>query len=173
MPTPTFASELTKRIAAFLVSIGIPVLAEPIEQETFLPGILVRDGGLVVDEEKLAHPGDLLHEAGHLAVVPPSRRAELFMHAGNDAGEELMAIAWSWAALLHLGLEPAVLFHPEGYKGGSASLIENFSSGRTFGVPTLQWLGMTAEGARAAELGVPPYPHMIRWLCEERTEEQV
>ena len=54
----------------------------------------------------------------------------------------MAAIAWSWAALVHLRLDPAVVFHQEGYRGGSQSLIENFSMGRFVGVPMLRWMGM-------------------------------
>lgn len=50
------------------------------------------------------------------------------------------------------------------YRGGSASANENFGAGRYVGVPVLQWLGMTAGQERAAELGVQPYPTMLRWL---------
>ena len=75
-----------------------------------------------------------------------------------------MATAWSYAAVCHLGLDPAVVFHEGGYRGGSQSLIENFRAGRYIGVPVLQWLGLTADDQRAAELGIEPYPTMRRWL---------
>ena len=47
----------------------------------------------MVVEEETAYPGDMLHEAGHLAVVPPERRLEMDKHAGDDGGEEMAAIA--------------------------------------------------------------------------------
>ena len=47
----------------------------------------------------------------------------------------MMAIAWSYAAAVHLGLDPAVVFHEAGYRGGSGSLIENFAQERYIGVP--------------------------------------
>jgi hypothetical protein len=76
----------------------------------------------------------------------------------------MATLAWSYAALKHLELEPAIVFHPHGYKGGSAALIENFSAGRTIGVPLLQYYGLTVEAKFAAERGVEPFPHMLRWL---------
>jgi hypothetical protein len=79
----------------------------------------------------------------------------------------MMAIAWSYAALRHLQLAPEVVFHPDGYRGGSQSLIENFGQGRYFGVPMLQWLGMTADEKQAEKLGIAPYPHMTNWLRPE------
>lgn len=163
---PSFSNPTLNTIAEFLDSIGIPVAQATIEEETFLPGVTIYGGRLLVDEARLLWPGDLLHEAGHLAVVTPERRALLGAHAGDDPGEEMMAIAWSWAAAKQLGIEPEVVFHEGGYHGGSSSIIENFSEGRYFGVPTLQWIGLTYEPRQAEENNVEPYPHMIRWLRE-------
>ncbi len=159
-----FQNELTRRIAMFLNGIGIPVAPGTVPSDTFLPGVLVTNGGLVVDERQLTYPGDLLHEAGHLAVVAPERRMVLHQHAGDDPAEEMMAIAWSYAAAVHMGLDLDVLFHAGGYRGWSDTLIANFTSGRPVGLPMLAWLGLAADERRAAELGVPPFPHMIRWL---------
>ena len=44
--------------------------------------------------------------------------------AGEDAGEEMGAIAWSYAAALHIGLDPRVVFHEDGYKGAANSHSE-------------------------------------------------
>jgi hypothetical protein len=63
-------------------------------------------------------------------------------------------------------MPPEVVFHGDGYRGGSCSLITAFRDGPGFGVPLLEWMGMTATGARASRAGVPPFPHMIRWLRE-------
>ena len=163
----TFNNPLTNTIAAFLTEIGLTVKAGEIHAPTFLPGICLDHGALLVDEAQLAYPGDLLHEAGHLAVMPPSRRRQAHLDAGKQAAEEMMAIAWSYAALVHLKLEPAVVFHPAGYRDGSQALIDNFSHGRYIGVPVLQWLGMTADDGRAKELNVAPYPAMIKWLRDD------
>lgn len=160
----TFENPLTGALAAFLAEIGLDVRTGDVGEQTFLPGIKVDHGGLLVDEARLKYPGDLLHEAGHLAVMPPERRSRAHINVGQKAAEEIMAIAWSYAALVHLRLNPEVVFHPDGYRGGSQALIENFASGRTVGVPMLQWVGMTLDGRRAAETGGAPYPAMIKWL---------
>ena len=76
------------------------------------------------------------------------------------------AICWSYAAALHLGIDPAIIFHPHGYRSGSDSLLENFREGRYLGVPLLQWMGLTYEPRQASERGCAPYPHMTRWLRE-------
>jgi hypothetical protein len=164
MAAETFTDPTTATIVAFLRDIGIPVHQGALADSTFLPGILLHQGGIVVDVERLRFPGDLLHEAGHLAVSSPDRRATIDGDAGPDAAEEMMAIAWSYAASVHLQLDPSVVFHPEGYRGGADGLIENFTHGRYVGVPMLQWLGMTLERPQAHERGVAPYPHMLKWL---------
>jgi hypothetical protein len=159
-----FTNPLTATLAGFLRSINLTVRAGNLPGPTFLPGLQIQHGALVVDESRLLDPGDLLHEAGHLAVVPPDRRASMHVDAGADAAEEMMAIAWSYAVTVHLQLDPAVVFHEHGYRGDAAALIDNFTHGRYIGVPMLQWVGMTLEPPRARERGLPPYPHMLRWL---------
>jgi len=156
----------TATIIAFLREIGLQVRSGVVDGETFLPGISVERGVLVFDPASLKHPGDLLHEAGHLAVKPPGDREAASADLRSDAAEEMMAIAWSYAAALHLGIPPEVVFHPEGYKGGSQSLMENFAEGRFLAVPMLQWLGMTYDEKQAGERGAEAYPAMTRWLRE-------
>jgi hypothetical protein len=153
---------LAARLAAFVRGTGIPVRIGELPVPTFLPGLDISRGTLWIDEARLLYPGDILHEAGHLAVASADQRAQPAL--SPDAADEMAAIAWSWAAAFHLKLEPEVLFHPAGYKGGSAALIGAFSSGRFFGVPMLHYHGMTVEPRQAAERGVPPFPHMLRWV---------
>ena len=153
-----FRNPLTRKIAGFLEGIGIPVRAATIEEATFLPGVIIDRGTLLVDEQKLLYPGDLLHEGGHIAVMAPEERRAKRGDLGHDPGGEMAAIAWSYAALTHLGLEPEVVFHPEGYHGGSASIIENFSRRHYFGVPLLAYFGLTD--------GEEFYPEMRAWVRE-------
>lgn len=166
----TTHNEVTTAIVNFLQEIGIPVVFRTLEEETVLPGITIENEGLVVDKEKLLYPGDLLHEGGHIAVAPPSYRKTLsgridpqedFKHAG-----ELMTLAWSYAAAVHLGIDPHIVFHPAGYHGQADQLVYSFGTGSTLGVPGLQWAQMTAMGDTAAALGVPPFPHMTQWVRE-------
>jgi hypothetical protein len=164
MPDQSFTNPVTATIVAFLREIGLQVRSTPLAEPTFLPGISIQHGTLIVDETLLRFPGDLLHEAGHLAVAAPSRRHLIMGDAGPDPAEEMMAIAWSYAAAVHLQLDPAIVFHAAGYGGGGASIAENFGEGRFFGVPMLQWLGLTLDQTQARERGVAPFPHMIQWL---------
>ena len=158
----TFADPLTERLVAFVRSIGIDVRTATLPEKTVLPGLDIRHGAIMVDEARMTHPGDILHEAGHLAVTDPLKRDA--PQLSPTPADEMTSIAWSYAALRHLDLDPAIVFHDDGYKGGASSLIENFTAGHYFGVPLLQLYGMALEPKRAATIGVEPYPHMLRWL---------
>lgn len=149
------------RIVAFLERVGIPVAVEPVT-DSLLPGATVRDGGLVFDPA-LPYPGDLLHEAGHIAVTDPALRPTL-TEVSSDPAEEMAAIAWSYAAALAAGVDPALVFHDHGYRGGGGYLIPALTSENPVGVPMLQVYGMTGLARNAADLGLPVYPAMARWL---------
>jgi hypothetical protein len=165
-----FQNDLTRKIAGFLNEIGIRVIPAKLDGETFLPGILVRNGQLLVDEEKLAFPGDLLHEAGHLAIVPARLRGDLSDEVGlpdaNLDALESQAIAWSYAACLFLEIDPRVVFHENGYKGQSENLLLNFSLGIFVGLNGLEEYAMAFSEAKSRELGVLPFPRMQKWLCD-------
>ena len=160
----TFADPLVNRLAEFVQSIGIPVERHRIDWKTLFPGLDIRQGRVLIDETLLLHPGNILHEAGHIAVHDPNLRA------GEDfrpsKGEELSALAWSYAAATHLGLDSELVFYPGSYQGWDTTLIANFKEQRYIGVPLLQRYGMAFETKRAEMLGVKPYPHMVRWLRE-------
>lgn len=152
----------------FLRSIGLRVDEENLEAPGFLPGIAIRDGGLVVDRARLQWPGDLLHEAGHLAVMPATLRplqtgalhdCEHVPHAG-----EAEATAWAYAAACATGLPAAELFHEGGYHGCGPRLATTYRCGVYPGLHGLMQAGMAHGIAQARELGTQPYPHMLRWL---------
>jgi hypothetical protein len=152
-----FANDHARKIAQFLVSIGIEVIPSVLEGECFLPGIRVAHGKLLVDEAKLAWPGDLLHEAGHLAVAPADARDRMSddgAESGIDMDAlEMPATAWAYAAVLHLGIGPSVLFHAGGYRGRSEGLLRTYALGGFPGAgPLVEW-GMTER-----------YPLLTRWL---------
>lgn len=155
-------------ITGFLDGIGIRNRRGEVSADTFLPGVCVAQGELVVDAQRLRWPGDLLHEAGHIAVTPAALRAGLggALNGCEAAphGGEVEAIAWSWAAVVHLGLPPELLFHPEGYKGQSAGLLMSYKLGVYPGAFGLAQAGMTLVGEMATASGRRPYPQMLHWL---------
>lgn len=167
MELPTH-EEVIQRCHTFLQSIGIEMVFTSLDEPTFLPGLCIREGKLLVDREKLLYPGDILHEAGHIAVVEEKYRSQLNDNVndmpGYMDGNELVAILWSYAALKAIGFPEEVVFHPDGYKGASDWFIEHLQSGNYIALPLLQWMGMALDEKNAAEQGVEPFPKMISWL---------
>ncbi|MBS1664716.1 MAG: hypothetical protein JST68_26965 [Bacteroidetes bacterium] len=151
----------------FLNEIGIRTEFRNIDGRSFLPGLSIERGRLVIDLQGLAHVGDILHEAGHIAVVTGDERVGLdedaITNSKNREAEEMMAIAWSYAACVHLGMDPLIVFHEAGYKGGGMAIVENFRAGRYLGLPMLQWCKMAKEPGLGVESA---YPAMLRWVRE-------
>ena len=160
----------TTKMISFVKEIGLPVEIASIDEPTFLPGIQIINGGLKIDHEKLLYPGDILHEAGHLAVTAPGIRKSMngtLVSTDADApAEEMMSIAWSYAACMNLDIDPAIVFHENGYKGGANDIVNNFSKQQYVGVPMLQWIGLCYEPTKIKEEGKKYYPQMIKWLRE-------
>lgn len=149
---------LTDLLIGFVRSTGLEVVEAPLPGDTFLSGLSIQAGRLIVDRTRLPYPGDLLHEAGHLAVITSDARATATdAWLSNQPDLEAHAIAWSYAALVHLGLPIEVLFHAGGYQGRSAAFITTFSLGVYPGMPGLQAAGLTHASH---------YPAMRRWLRE-------
>jgi len=138
-------------------------------QDTFLPGILVKDGVIIIDRSKLSYPGDLLHEAGHIALEKAEDRPGLNDDIEGAKSEseklEIGVILWSYAALKYLELPEEVVFHENGYKGDSNWLIEEYNKGNFIGLPLLIWMGLTYEKVtHISGEEIAPFPHMIKWL---------
>jgi len=157
-------------IVAFLESIGMAVEARSLGPDTFLPGVTIEQGAVLYDPERLEWPGDLLHEAGHIAVAPPHLRPSLSDRIppellGPHAGEP-EATAWAFAATVAIGLPVEVLFHGGGYHGRSAGLAFTYSHGVYPGLAGLAACGMALGPAHAAQAGASPFPAMVRWLRE-------
>ncbi len=162
--------EFIEKCISFFDEIGIETRFEKLDESCFLPGLSIKDGVIIIDREALKYPGDILHEAGHVAVVPAAERSVLSASAIENrpmrAAEEMMAIAWSYAVCRHLDLDPYFVFHDEGYKGGGNYIADRFNDKQYFGLPMLQWKGMAADEKKAVELGVRPYPFMIKWVLD-------
>lgn len=152
------------RILAFLADIGLQVERAALPDATVLPGAVVlpamrvADGRLLYDPDTPGWAGDLLHEAGHLAVTDPAIRNGL-PEVGGDAAEEMATLAWSYAAAMAIGLAPETVFHA-GYPGGAEYLIVAYAQQGGPGVPMLRYWGMTPHPEDAG----PHFPAMRLWL---------
>ena len=156
-----------ERAISFIRELGIEITYVAVDDaDCFLPGLLIAKGKIVIDKNKMKFPGDILHEAAHIAIVPSAERKEL---NGKNIGtrreahaEEMMAIAWTYAACVHLEIDPHFVFHEHGYKGGGTAIVENFEDGKYIGVPVLQWLGMTTTSPENDD--EIPFPAMKKWM---------
>lgn len=177
-------------IERFLTHIGVSVHKGRLAPDSFLPGVAVRAGGLVVDPDLLGSPGDILHEAGHVAVTPSRLRPHLNgdidacaaaliedpdMGVSEDEAKiirhtETAAIAWSYAAALASGIAPESVFWGEGYGGkqGGAPQAVMFQVAQGFfpGIQALSHEGFCTAPPPFGDMSDPtPFPHMKRWLA--------
>jgi hypothetical protein len=174
-------------IVDFLRGIGLAVEVGPFGPEGFLPGVAIERGVLHVDPDHLHVSGDLLHEAGHIATVPSRLRHRLGTNIETSLRDavdedpdplartallhtEVMAVAWSFAAMCRLDLPPETIFFAGGYRMDreqQARFLSLMESGNNFGIARLADAGMTGPCGIMAMLhanGLPPFPAMTRWL---------
>lgn len=147
----------------FLEEIGITLREGEVPAGSFLPGVTIENGEVVYDKLQLLYPGDILHEAGHVAVCNANERATMCGNvaaaADGKSAEEAITILWTWAAIKKTGIPPEVVFHDNGYKDESENLIEHFERGDYIGLSLLVWAGMADEpGTRNG------FPKMKNWL---------
>jgi hypothetical protein len=162
-----FNETVFKKITDFIQNIVIPVGYRQISEQSFLPGLMIENGTLWIDKNQLKYIGDTLHEAGHIALMTPEQLKKLSgeLDGQNDAeATEMAVIAWTYAVCLEIGIDPIIVFHPDGYKGGSESILENFSNGQYFGVPILEWYGMTERINNTQSINTMSYPKMLTWI---------
>lgn len=157
-----------KLILSFLKEIGVAVIERELSGQTFLPGLSLGPNCIYVDYSRLLYPGDLLHEAGHLAVATGEQRDNIGSISADKnwptEAEELGAILWSYAALKHIGIPEQIVFHENGYKGDSQWLIDNFKNGVYIGLPFLEWIGIAMGEERGKRENKPCFPLVIKWI---------
>lgn len=166
--TTAFAydEEMLNLIIGFLNETGIEVSEAELNNDCFLPGLFPKGCGMLLDRKKLKYPGDLLHEAGHIAVTEAHLRPLIgtpeMPEQWPRTGDELGAILWSYAAVCKLKIPAEVVFHPDGYKGDSEWLIKQFEDGNYIGLPLLIWMGFcfAEEGCSNSTA----FPTMQKWL---------
>ncbi|WP_143164093.1 hypothetical protein [Hymenobacter daecheongensis] len=153
------ASPLLAPMRAFLTGIGIETEQVRLHGACFLPGLRIDGGRLLIDPARLQYPGDVLHEAGHLALTPAAERAALHGNVVESQpereGDEMAVMLWSYAACQALNLPPEVVFHPSGYHGQSAWILDNYRQNCFIGLPLLVWMGLTTPET---------FPRLTRWL---------
>lgn len=179
----------TARVIEFVRDIGLEVEACP-QASGFLPHVRIVRGGLHVVPAQV-FPGDILHEAGHLAVIPsrfrPLAQDDLegvFEAMGRHLQDnpdglgcwpedtlcrailqsgEAEATAWQYAAARHIGLPDALLFPPGSFDGGAEDVLGALTQGRHLGINGLRAAHWTRTSLRAPG-ALPVYPELAFWL---------
>lgn len=167
---------------SFLQSIGLPTMVGTVPESSFLPNIFIRHGTIQVTSGVLI--GDLLHEAGHLAVVPSRFRPlmhgalyrsfdQIFEQLANlepthpDViamlhAEDTAATAWSWACGVHLGVAHDDIITTEAFDGDGAGIRSMLSRHQYIGIHALQGSGFcAAHGLCNPKL--PVFPRLAFW----------
>ncbi len=161
-------AEHYRAIVDFIAGIGLPIRETTLPDDTFLPGVELREGGILVDPARLQWPGDLLHEAGHLAVLPSQVRhiAEEDQPNAADAAHagETEAMAWAYAAALEIGIPVEVLVHDGGYHGRARDLLQMYAFGVYPGLRGLCDARLAAAPGFTPDCGEVRYPRMLKWL---------
>lgn len=149
-------------------------------------GVRIQGGVLFVDPA--AHASTLLHEAGHLAVLPGRFRPRA---EGNitriqriicnevdfsnpDEGEARIALqcgdaeatAWAWAAGRAIGLEPHRIIQDHEYGNTGDEVRFGLQLNAHLGINGLAAtkLCVVRDGPLAVAMGLPAYPRLARWL---------
>lgn len=178
MPTPL------ERTVSFLNQIGI----QTIMTETaggFLDHVRIVAGVLHVTPE--APPSNVLHEAGHVAIVPSPFRVlmdndvdvgvhEMFERAKAKGIEvspeqwqqmiqvsETEATAWAWAAGKAIGLGDEEIIEDHDYEGDGAIERLRLSLNSHLGIHGLQHAGFCRVRASSPGVG-KVYPELNFWL---------
>lgn len=171
-----------KLVEAFFNSIELPfrVCFNAQILDTFIPGAWIESETLWCEPTRLECIGDLLHEAGHLALTPSRFRflwtrtefdgdavqsIPLLLRCGQENplfrhlidGDEQAAIAWSYAAAISIGLEPTTLHLHQHFDGQWKEIVNALKVKRHAGVNNLQHVKLTSRAN---------FPQMVRWLQE-------
>lgn len=173
-------NEALERTVAFLSEIGIAV--QPSQSaKGFLEHIRISDGILLYNPDH-ATAANLLHEAGHLAVLPSRLRDtvnddldDTFDKLGEimdkefdpnnpDSPEirallqcgETEATAWAWAAGIAIGLPYEQIIENEDYNNGGENMRLALLCNAYLGINGLVAGNMLAN--------VRSYPQLTRWL---------
>lgn len=168
----------------FLAQIGIHV--QRVSGITgFLDNVKIEQGIIIVDPIDAAVCGSMLHEAGHIAVVPSMFRHLITGDASEsitdamgkylDNGEnhfdypenpiargilqsgECEAIAWSYAAARAIGIDTTLPFRL-GFEGNGLEVHTGLRMGHHFGINGLAAGGMTDLRGGSA------FPKMHKWM---------
>lgn len=171
-------------VVSFLRSIGLTVKVVP-GAKGFIDKIALVDGTIHVDPDCRASA--LLHEAGHLAIVPSQFRhllngnmyvgtKQMFkelqqMNLEPDSPLELAmmqigdteATSWAWAAGKHLGIPDKMIIQNDEYEGDGSILRMQLNARSYLGINGMAQAGFCNVRANPYRPR-PVYPELAFWL---------
>lgn len=173
-------------LVSSLSSIGIECRMDP-DANGFLERVRISQGAILYRPD--ASISNILHEAGHLACIPPAFRDKAdgdldalaeemceYVHQiltqGADPDLPIVraiiqcsdseATAWAWAFGAHIGLEPEQIIENEDYQNEGHIVRLQVSTGRHLGVNGLRAAGMIDSTKN--------WPHLTKWVQDAREE---
>ncbi|WP_234427201.1 hypothetical protein [Pseudomonas veronii] len=168
----------------FLCSIGLSVHVEE-GACGFIENVAIVDGGLQVDP--LAPASGLLHEAGHLAVMPSRFRHFLSGNLAEGMRRAFTALdqmdlvpddplmramlqtsdpevtAWAWAAGKAIGLPDQKIIQDDDYQGEGGGIRIALAANSYIGINGLSHAGFCVA-RRNPYRPLPVYPELAHWL---------
>lgn len=175
-------------VVNFLNNIGLKTIITQEKsyfQQTFLNNVLIKNGELLINQNTKI--SDLLHEAGHLAVLHPQYRK----FANNDISgviqkmiteinvlqkenqkyqycEDECATAWAYAVGVHLNLDNKMIIEKKQYGGTGKDVIFALKNNCHRGIKELQYAGFCVQQSSAKLLkefaDLPVYPQLAKWV---------
>ena len=168
-----------ERVIEFVRSIGLN-LSEVPEASGFIKHVRIERGGLLVSP--LAPSSAILHEAGHLAVIPGDFRGNISgdvddcleallegvsiepespLYWGLVQASDQEATAWAWLAGRHLGLEETEIIADREYAAGGKQVRQSLKVQAHPGYNGLRHSGMLPK--RTSVMGREELK-LSRWL---------
>ncbi len=177
-------------VLRFLSDIGLPFKEVSGVQGFLGAGVCIDCGCLLVDK-LTARPSAVLHEAAHVAIVPARYRRlmrgslfESFRIMAKDwammglapdhpfsramiQASDPEATAWSWAAGVHIGLDPREIIEDADYAGEGESMRWSLHSNSYVGIQGLKHAGfceVCPNPYRPGHAEQTVYPRLRVWL---------
>lgn len=175
---------LSQVVVDFLNSVGLPVTVVP-GTNGFIPDVTIVNGELHVDPN--CRPSGILHEAGHLAVIPQKYRTWfsgnlsigwkrvledadiLTLEPDHPTSRALMqagdpeVTAWAWAVGKHLGMPDESIIRDDEYQNGGEVLRMQLNAHAYIGINGLSHGGFCVRRANQYT-NRPEYPLLQFWL---------
>lgn len=172
-------------VASFLNDIGLEArMVDQLGAPSFLKDVCIDHGTLQFTENALV--GDLLHDAGHLAVIPARFRIQMHGNLYKSFreilknldhmdpedpeavallnGDDLAATAWGWACGRHLDIDPQVIITPESFGHEGDHIRRMLSMNSYFGIQALQATGFCLARDLCVS-GRSVFPKLNFWLA--------